>query len=221
MPVLTGIGHSTNLTVAEMVSYRNAITPTELGDFLIQAFHEFSVPLKDAVKSIKTRSLQTLEISKMTLSHVSSSFSAIAVGALSKEKFVLQEFRNGLQTGTQKAFGFNRERVRRLQQLTISAGRLLIQEERSGLRRITEQLPLHSKAQILQENNKVDRLKQSIRLMDPINVLNRGFSITTVKGKTIGPSNQVKIGDKISTRTANFTIESEVTSNKEENERGD
>ncbi|MFT6983676.1 MAG: exonuclease VII large subunit [Crocinitomicaceae bacterium] len=57
--------------------------------------------------------------------------------------------------------------------------------------------------------------------MDPINVLNRGFSITTHKGKTINASNKVQLGDKISTRTANFTIESEVTANKEENEQRD
>jgi len=218
MPVLTGIGHSTNLTVAEMVSYRNAITPTELGDFLIQAFHEFSVPIKDAVKSIKTHSLQSLEMSKMTLAHISTTFSAAATGELSKQKFVLQEFRSGLLSGTQKTFGFNKERIRRLEQSTVSAGRLMIQEQRNGLRRLTEQLPFHSNAHILKEHNNVDRLEQSIRLMDPINVLNRGFSITTFEGKTINVSNKVKAGDKISTRTANFTIESEVTSNKEENE---
>lgn len=45
LPVLTGIGHSTNETVSEMVSYKNAITPSELADFLIQKFHNFSIPL--------------------------------------------------------------------------------------------------------------------------------------------------------------------------------
>ncbi len=45
LPVLTGIGHSTNETVSEMVSYKNAITPSELADFLIQKFHNFSILL--------------------------------------------------------------------------------------------------------------------------------------------------------------------------------
>lgn len=45
LPVLTGIGHSTNLTVSEMVAYKNAITPSELADFLIQKFHNFAIPL--------------------------------------------------------------------------------------------------------------------------------------------------------------------------------
>lgn len=48
LPVLTGIGHSTNETVSEMVAYKNAITPTELADFLIQQFHNFAIPVDEA-----------------------------------------------------------------------------------------------------------------------------------------------------------------------------
>ncbi|GAA4175905.1 exodeoxyribonuclease VII large subunit [Sphingobacterium ginsenosidimutans] len=53
IPVLTGIGHSTNYTVSEMVAYKNAITPSELADFLIQKFHNFSVPIDKATESIQ------------------------------------------------------------------------------------------------------------------------------------------------------------------------
>lgn len=48
IPVITGIGHSTNETVSEMVAYRNAITPSELADFLIQKFHQFAIPVDEA-----------------------------------------------------------------------------------------------------------------------------------------------------------------------------
>lgn len=48
IPVLTGIGHSTNETVSEMVAYKNAITPSELADFLLQKFHNFSIPMDQA-----------------------------------------------------------------------------------------------------------------------------------------------------------------------------
>lgn len=52
LPVLTGIGHSTNETVSEMVAYKNAITPSELADFLIQKFHNFAIPVDEAQKRI-------------------------------------------------------------------------------------------------------------------------------------------------------------------------
>jgi exodeoxyribonuclease VII large subunit len=44
LPVLTGIGHSTNETVCEMISYSNAITPTKLAEWLLQKFHDFREP---------------------------------------------------------------------------------------------------------------------------------------------------------------------------------
>src|SRR5690606_21621070 len=55
LPVLTGIGHATNETASEMVAYKNAITPSELADFLIQRFHEFAVPVLDAENFLLTK----------------------------------------------------------------------------------------------------------------------------------------------------------------------
>lgn len=48
LPVLTGIGHSTNETVTEMVAHINAITPSELADFVLQKFHAFSLLAAEA-----------------------------------------------------------------------------------------------------------------------------------------------------------------------------
>lgn len=41
LPVLTGIGHSTNLTVCEQVAWFNGITPTELAVFVLKRFEDF------------------------------------------------------------------------------------------------------------------------------------------------------------------------------------
>jgi len=41
LPVLTGIGHSTNLTVSDMVAHYSAITPTDLGYYIIDKTTEF------------------------------------------------------------------------------------------------------------------------------------------------------------------------------------
>src|SRR5690606_34619935 len=60
IPVLTGIGHSTNETVSEMVAYQNAITPSELADFLIQRFHRFAEPVNRARELIERKVQQQL-----------------------------------------------------------------------------------------------------------------------------------------------------------------
>ena len=60
IPVLTGIGHSTNLTVAEMVSYRNAITPTQLAEFLVMTFREFDLEIRQLAKQMMLQSERTI-----------------------------------------------------------------------------------------------------------------------------------------------------------------
>ena len=61
IPFLTGIGHATNETVSEMVAYKNAITPSELADFLIQHFHNFSVPVMEAEKTLIKKAEKILD----------------------------------------------------------------------------------------------------------------------------------------------------------------
>jgi exodeoxyribonuclease VII large subunit len=47
IPVITGIGHSTNETVTDMVAFANKITPTEVAYFLIQQYHNFSIQVEE------------------------------------------------------------------------------------------------------------------------------------------------------------------------------
>ncbi len=48
LPVLTGIGHSTNQTVAEQVSWRSFITPTDMARFVVGRFEEAAAYATDA-----------------------------------------------------------------------------------------------------------------------------------------------------------------------------
>ncbi|MDE7150543.1 MAG: exodeoxyribonuclease VII large subunit [Bacteroidales bacterium] len=52
LPILTGIGHSTNLTVTEEVAYYNGITPTQVGEFLIESFAAFERALEVMTQNI-------------------------------------------------------------------------------------------------------------------------------------------------------------------------
>jgi exodeoxyribonuclease VII large subunit len=47
IPVITGIGHSTNETVTDMVAFANKITPTEVAYFLIQQFYNFDLQVEE------------------------------------------------------------------------------------------------------------------------------------------------------------------------------
>lgn len=218
LPVLTGIGHSTNLTVAEMIAFRNAITPTELGDFLLQAFHNFSVPLKDAIKSIKYCAVSKVEEEKTELNNLSKHFKTGAQQSLrnSHQKLVIQsrEVSNNVRYNLQN----NRQKIDRLTLNTLREAKFIFNQESEKINIFTSALVRSAKLQVTTEQNILTNLFHSVQLMDPINVLRRGFSITTINGKTLKIDNKAQKGDEIITKTANFSIKSTISDIIEENE---
>lgn len=210
MPVLTGIGHSTNLTVAEMISYRNAITPTELADFLIQAFHEFAVPLKDAMKSIRIHTKQQLELSGMRLKTTTRKFSHTTQQRLAGEKNAVHILQKELQHGTRNYTQRSNESLKRFKHVLTGGTRLLLQRNDALINGRQAQLHTQSKTLIQKDKHLLEQLAHSVKLMDPIHVLKRGYSITTIDGKSVSEKNPPKKGAEILTRTAIFSIQSEV-----------
>ncbi|MGB7528510.1 exodeoxyribonuclease VII large subunit [Sphingobacterium cellulitidis] len=86
IPVLTGIGHSTNETVSEMVAYKNAITPSELADFLLQKFHNFAIPVDAALERMVRAIRRNFEEENLKLKHLVSSVSWNSKTLLLKNK---------------------------------------------------------------------------------------------------------------------------------------
>ena len=218
LPVLTGIGHSTNLTVAEMIAFRNAITPTELGDFLLQAFHNFSMPLKDAIKSIKYYAVATVEDEKIALNNLSKHFKNGAQQSLynNQQKLIAQSREVG--SNVRYNLQHNRQKIERLTQNTLRESVHIFQREREKMELLSTQIPRTIKSTILAQNNLLDNLQHSVEIMDPINVLKRGFSITTINGKTLKVDNKAQKGDEIITKTAIFNIKSTIIDIEEDNE---
>ena len=210
LPILTGIGHSTNLTVAEMISFRNAITPTELGDFLLQAFHNFSVPVKDAIKRLKISASTITSEANLQLKNESKLFRSVVKQGVSTNKQVLKASLKDLSNNLKFEFLNQKNSIRQNEQGVYRGAKFLLSDQKNELNKMQNLVPQRTNSLLLSEKNKVESLAQSIRLMDPINVLKRGFSITLINGKTIGETNKVKKGDIIQTKTSIFNVESEV-----------
>lgn len=120
IPVLTGIGHSTNETVSEMVAYTNAITPSELADFLIQKFHNFSIPVEDAQRRMLTAVQAIFEQQELRLTQFSEAISWNSKALLAREKNELVHLQNSMQHFSMQLFREERlglDNVQRLLQL--------------------------------------------------------------------------------------------------------
>lgn len=208
MPVLTGIGHSTNLTVAEMVAFRNAITPTELADFLLQTFHDFSVPVQDARKALRTYSMKLIELHKQQFSSETRHFKSSAQLYLNDSGNRLMQLSQRFKNEAKTLILRNREAISFAQKDSAAHARRLFKYELDRLQDIQLQIPQRFSKQLERSRFDIEQMENMVRLMDPRNVLKRGYSITTVEGKTVNGSMTLKEGDVIRTSTYDLELES-------------
>lgn len=210
LPVLTGIGHSTNLTVAEMIAYRNAITPTELGEFIIQTFREFDLSLIDLSEDLEANVLNLLERRKMELGRISERLHSRTKENLTASRHALQNLSVNLKYKLNDFFAEHKRTNEQHKQKIADRSLLFTQFEASRLKQFEMKLGTGSEKFVLNQQRNIKDFEQVVRLLDPINVLNRGYSITTVSGKLPTEEN-LKEGVILETRTKDFTLQSQLT----------
>ncbi len=219
LPVLTGIGHSTNLTVAEMISYRNFITPTELGEFLLQVFHEFREPLERAEESIVRMSQLILENTKKEFSSVVKDIKNNTLSTLMKHHSHWQIVSRKLNSKTELAIDRQRERLQVLQKQATTNIKRIIKENTDYL--VDAQVFIQQNLQktIEKQHSELQVLERQIRLLDPKNVLKRGYSIARVNGSVIAKDNPVSEQSKIVIETFDYQLTAKVETIEEQNKQ--
>jgi len=189
IPVLTGIGHSTNETVSEMVAYKNGITPTEIADFLLQRFHDFSVPVQRAQEIITVEARGLLDDVRAGLRAQVRYFRSIATGHLAYSRQELRQAR--LLVGQFSGFLFKQQHRQ-------------VAEEQQRMERGTA-------AQVRMRRMELTGMERRIESLDPANVLKRGFTITLRDGRAIKSASEVRPGDRLTTITVDGLVTSRAT----------
>lgn len=146
LPIITGIGHSTNLTVAELIAYSSAITPTQLAEMLIAQFRDFEL------------------------------------------------------------------RIERLSQAVVKNAQLQIQRNREKMSQVVQNLAWVKNQFFKIKLTELSHLEQKIELLNPIHILKRGFTITTVDGILLKHAKDLAAGQVISTQTDEALINATITS---------
>lgn len=189
LPVMTGIGHSTNETVSEMVAYRSAITPSELADFLIQHFLEFAGHIAEAERTLTERIPDMLREEHLNLEKMALSIRHAAQRGIFEHRDALTDMEWSIRSRTQNRL--------------LSAGHEIAVASRA-LRQALQ-------TQIQEGRRQLEKMDDKIHLLDPQQVLKRGFSITfDGQGRLVMDPAMVQPGDILHTQLAGGRIRSQV-----------
>jgi exodeoxyribonuclease VII large subunit len=210
IPVITGIGHSTNETVVEMVAFTNSITPTKLAEFLLQKFHNYSVPLKRTEEKLLDRAVKMIKEEKLRFYQSVKYFRSVTSSLIITGKHEVENQSRTLMQ--QSVFLLRRKREACLSVVSgIRKGSLSVcNATMQQVFREQEKLSQKSVMFVKVEKSKLEVIERDIKNMDPENVLKRGYSITLLNGKAVRSYEEVKEGDRLDTVVVDGTIISTV-----------
>lgn len=228
LPVLTGIGHSTNLTVCEMIAFNNGITPSDLAYFLLRIFEELDEPLDNtrlmlpeivraAMKQFSgefeqtTRRFQS-ETKRALQNHhaehiaVVKDFSHATELALQNQQHFLQNGQQQLQSLSKQLFQTGRIQLVNHASLVGIHAKNQVRNELQTIQQFSGELPRRLALLLSGKQTQLDALEKQLHLVDPIHVLRRGYSIVTNEKGAIGAENIPQKGEEIRIIQADFTV---------------
>jgi exodeoxyribonuclease VII large subunit len=212
LPVLCGIGHSTNLTVAEMVAYSHAITPSVLASDLLQ---EFELKLNELLAICTNLNL----VQSKLLTNIKNTFNQTVSKINGVTKWRFERINNQLNTIEQRSIQ-EAKQILSFHKQYISSSPIAIQTlvkkshqiEHHRRTMLQQQLTFTMNRMVDKNGTMIESLEKQVQLMSPSAVLARGFSIARSNGKAVLSKTELRPGTMIQIELSDGTAEAEVKS---------
>lgn len=219
LPVLTGIGHSTNLTVCELIAFRNGITPSDMAYFLLSIFEELDAPLDEILLKLPkqmqhlmqsithqfgqlTRHFQQ-EVQSVLQSEKNSFLSAVkdfdfqVKHKMTYSNQILSELRNKIRSSSSHLLETNKNKLDNSIHLLQIHGKSLVNTSLQTIHNQQNQLVRIIPRSFESESAKLEQAEFHLKLLDPITVLQRGYAIVTNENGVLSAKNQAESGEEL------------------------
>ncbi len=185
VPVISGVGHETDFTIADFVADLRAPTPTAAAE-LVSASTESYLRNLDEVQARLRKSLtHTLEREAQHVDHIAARLGRPS-GATARQRARL----DALQQSLQHAMGRN------------------LQAHQHALSLLQDHFPRATRQGLQRLHDSCGRAELRLRALDPALILQRGYAwLTQEDGKPITTVGQVHAGQNLSATLADGTVD--------------
>ncbi|WPP50656.1 exodeoxyribonuclease VII large subunit [Catalinimonas niigatensis] len=199
IPVITGIGHERDETVADLVAHTRMKTPTAVAEFLINGILSFDEKLEGLWYRLTQKAQFTLKDNTYALDNLSNRLKFAANSILQNERHQLEQAQHQLQY-------YSRQQIK---------------GEREKLLQTRKNLEVVSQKKLLTLKEKLNNYKKYLLASDPEHILKKGFTYSSVNGKPLQKVNAIEEGDMLETISFQKVLRSRVESiqNRQKHER--
>lgn len=188
LPVLTGIGHEVDRSVADEVAHLALKTPTACAAALAERVGEFMATVESVYAAIEREADDAIQVAIAGVTALAGAIGHRVSASVARSDERLAERSRRLRAGVATA-------------LEHATSRLVAAQAAVG----------RAPQRLEPELRHLDGLASRVRLLDPVHTMARGWSITrTADGRTVRSAADVAAGDRIITTFATGTATSRV-----------
>jgi len=208
IPVITGIGHERDESIADIVAHTHLKTPTAVAEFLINRVSEFEININDLFERFSSFISESLNDKLQKIISLSERITPLVKSGISEANHGFdisgQVLRNTLQNYFSEKKSVLRNNATGFKYMIAK----LIQVNNHSIIEMISQIINTSRGIIVKKQHRLNLSDQALNYINPETILKRGYSITSHKGKIIKTTTSISAGDIISTRLSDGNIES-------------
>lgn len=216
LPVITGIGHEKDLSVTDMVAFRALKTPTAVADYLINCIAE-------AEDLLNEKSSDIAENTRLIIEKYRDLNESYKVKLIPLARLMISDQKEKLSNSIIEMINFGKDYIARAglypanhRSRLVSATGSFILSEKTAVDRKRMDLKNAAVNSLTNQSVRTAGLENSLTILNPENVLKRGYTITIKDGRIIKSAGQVAVDDIIDTRFSDGKIKSKVLKKIEE-----
>jgi exodeoxyribonuclease VII large subunit len=210
IPVITGIGHQKNETVADLMAHTALKTPTKAAEFIIARNRDFMDELLSLEKNVIIRAQQMVARQTQALTLLNTEITGTVKDIIAQQKQGLASQHQTVITQSQSLLFGHRSALQSLAgRLTRRPGLLLYQKQHA-INNLAAQLRLNSSHYIASQQQSLNNFSSLVRALSQENILNKGFAIVKQEEQLVNEE-QITVGKEIAVIFANQELSATVT----------
>jgi len=208
IPIITGIGHERDQSIADIVAHTSLKTPTAVADFLINHLQNFESSIDEISENIKSFIIEKTQNERHKIALLSKQLSFLAQRNIYSEEKNISKKEQQLYRNTQKYTQINLQYLDSLYQKIKQKAQQNILKEKEIIKKSDKNLKTLSFAILEKQNKQLKQKEHLLELLNPKNILNRGYAIIQSKKKIIHSASQVKKGEdlEVQMRDGKFSV---------------
>lgn len=191
LPVVTGIGHDKDESVADMVAARRLKTPTAVAAWVVEELSEFDGELEALGQAVERCAREFLTSERQRLERNAAMIATQSLGATRRLELTLERYRSELRRASEKLLADERNRTTRAEE---------------NLRRATDYF-------VRSERDRLGAMAQAVSARDPQRIMALGFAVVSLGGRAVSDASQVATGAEVAIRLAKGELKAKITDN--------